>query len=746
MKKKHRGLKIILWFLVSILLIIGSIVAYLYFGESGKRNALTVIPKEAVFIIETSNLTEGWSTLSESKMWKHLLSSPKFDKINQSAMQLDSLVKGNKTLNMLFSERQLVIAAQMTTQRDYDFIFAVDLKRASKISFLKNYIKDILGYFDYSMTKRTFEGTEILELTKTNSTEILSICFIDNIMVCSYSPMLIEKSIHQKDSEYWTKNPNVRFVTTEIKGNKLFNFYLNFSQLDDYLKCYLSEPSSIVNSISTNLYFSAFNVTFDNEKLQWDGYTSVNDSLPSYFKALANVAPGKWNAYDIISDKAALYVSMSFNNQASFFDKLKEVFKSEDTTKAQDYEKTIKKVEKYLRINLDNDFFGWIGSEIAFVKLQPSPNANEDDAIAMIHASDIERAKAGMDKITKNVRRKTFGLVKFNDTEYKNFTIKYLEYGWFLKLFFGKLFNKFDKPYYTIMDDYVVFSNSPSCLIEMIDDYTVGKTLAHNSDFMKFLDNFDPKANMSAFVQMPKVYSHLYYYSTSEKRQGIKENKDVILGFTRVGLQLVSDNGMFKTKLHADFDEQAGFSSDLENIESAAEDLYLFQIDSGKYKVVIGSNMVNRTGPYKIRYADSTTIQAEGRLENGKPEGLWRSYFEDGKIKSAVTYKDGMANGIAMFYFDNDKQTTRVELTFEDDKIVDIYREFYENGNRKVMLKFKDGLPNGDAEFYYESGVIKIEGDYKDGVKQGKWKHYTETGEVIDKEKWKKGQQKGANN
>ena len=30
----------------------------------------------------------------------------------------------------------------------------------------------------------------------------------------------------------------------------------------------------------------------------------------------------------------------------------------------------------------------------------------------------------------------------------------------FFRLFFGKLFDKFEKPYYTYVDDYVVFSNN----------------------------------------------------------------------------------------------------------------------------------------------------------------------------------------------------------------------------------------------------------------------------------------------
>jgi len=735
-------LKVFLWILIPLLLIVGGIAAYFYFGDSGKRNALSVIPEDAIYIIETSNLTEGWTTLSDSKMWKHLLSNPKFDDINSSALTLDSLIKGNKTLDMLFSDRQLVISAHMTTFNDYDFIFAVDLKKASKISFLKNYIKDIVGYYAYEMGTRNFDGKEIIELKDIATKDMLSLCFIDNILVCSYSPVLIEKSIKQKNADFWTKNPKVRFVSTEIKGNKLFNFYFNYGQLEQFLRCYLSTPSPLIKSLSSSLNFSAFNVTFDNEKIQWDGYTSINDSIPSYFKALSDVSPGKWMAHEIISDKAAIYISMSFNKSGDFFDKLSDVFKSEDTTKTQDYEKTIKKVEKFLKVNLQEDFFGWIGNEIAFVKLMPSANARETDALAIIHTSDIDQAKTSMEKITKHVRKRTLGLLKFDDTDYKNYTIKYLEYGWFLKLLFGKLFSSFDKPYYIYMEDYVVFSNSPSCLMDFIDDYTVGKTLSHNKAFMDFIDNFDSKSNISAFVQMPKIYSHLYYYSKSDKRQGIRDNKDLILSFTRVGLQFTSEDGMFKTKLYADFDEEAGFDSELENIESAAEEIYFYEIDSGNFKVAPDKKQLAKDGGVKIYYEDSTTIKAEGRVVKGKIEGLWRSYYEDGQIQSAVTYKDGLADGVALFYYDNEKQTTRVELTFTEDKVTGIYREFYENGSRKAMLNFKDGVPDGEAEFYYDSGVIKISGLYKDGVKEGKWKHYTETGEIISKDKWKKGEQK----
>jgi antitoxin component YwqK of YwqJK toxin-antitoxin module len=744
-KKKSTGKKILkafMWIFIVIILAGGAVFAWFYFSESGNRDPFTVIPNDAVFVIETNNLTEGWSTLSDSKMWKHLMGNKKFEDINESALSLDSLIKGNETLDMLFSDRKLLISVHMITTDDYDFIFAVDMKKASKITFLKDYIADIVSNFGYSLTNRDFSGTEILILTDLETNEIINIAFVDNVLVCSYSTLLIEKSITQKDSGFWEKNKRFKEVTSDISSKKLFNFYFNYGLLDEYLRCYLSEPSESINSLSKTLSFSAFNVNLEDERLSFSGYTGVIDSVPSYLNALVGVEPGKMKAQTIISDRAALYLAICFNDFNDFFGNLKKQFDAEDTTRAENYDKTIKKVEKYLKVSLEDDFFSWIGNEIAFVKMQPTANAREEDVVVTIHSKDIEAAKKGLAHLTAQIRKKTLGLAKFKDEEYKNYTIRYLGFSGFLKLFFGKLFNSIERPYFTYIEDFVVFSNSPSCLMDVIDDYTMGHTLSKDEKYMNFVENFDSKSNVSIFVQMPKIYSHMYYYSKDEKRRSIKDNKDIILGFTRIGFQLTSEDNKFKTTLMADFDEDAAFNDELEKIESAAEDLFVNQIDTGMFRIKLEGKNIPENGPMKIMYADSIHVKFEGRTVDGKPDGLWRIYYESGKIAGAINYENGMANGVALFYYDNDRQTTLGEANFKDDMIDGMYREFYENGQRKATVNYAEGKPDGEAEFFYDSGLIKIEGRYKMGEKEGKWKHYTETGEVIDKAKWKKGQQK----
>lgn len=734
--------KIVLGFLLLILLSIGSFVAYIVFSEAGNRNPFNAIPDDAIYIIETSDLTDGWTTISDSKMWKHMRNNKHFEDISKSAATMDSLIKGDATMDMLFSNRQLLVSAHMISGNDYDFLFVVNMKSASKISFVKDYISGIVESFGYSMSKRTYSGQEIIELTDLENQEILYITLSDNLFTGSYSPILVEKSIKQKDNENWTKNTNFQMVASKISSSKLFNFYFNFSKLREYMNAYLTEESDIVNSLSLSLNYAAFNVNFEDERLSFSGYTSMADSVPSYLKALSEISPGKADAYKVVSNTAALYLSMCFSDFDEFYKKLTTEFANEKGDEYENYSKAVKKVEKLFKVDLQEDFFSWIGTEIAFIKLKPVANAKEGDVVIAIQAKDIDDAMKGMDDLTKQVKKRS--PLKFDTVNYKDHTINYLEIKGFFKMFFGKLFGKLEKPYFTYMDDYVIFSNSTSALMDMIDDYIAGNTLEKDEEFMTFKDNFSDKSNVTVFIRMPELYSHLYYYSNAEKRIGVHDNKELILSFSKIGFQLESDGKLFKTTLIVDHDEEALFNEELEKIQAAAEELFVEEYDSLKFIPKLSDEILRKEGPFEVKHPNGKT-KYEGQIKGGKIDGICKTYFESGNIESNVNYNDGKVLGQSIFYYDNDEQQKKAEITFNDEEqIHGEYFEYYENGSKKVIIEFEEGKANGDAQFYYDSGNIKIEGKYKEGSKGGKWKYFSEDGNELTKEKWKKGNQKNA--
>ena len=54
---------------------------------------------------------------------------------------------------------------------------------------------------------------------------------------------------------------------------------------------------------------------------------------------------------------------------------------------------------------------------------------------------------------------------------------------------YNRVMNENEKPYFTYIEDFVVFSNSLETLKSIIDDYVRGSTLDKKADFVDFKDD-----------------------------------------------------------------------------------------------------------------------------------------------------------------------------------------------------------------------------------------------------------------
>ena len=88
----------------------------------------------------------------------------------------------------------------------------------------------------------------------------------------------------------------------------------------------------------------------------------------------------------------------------------------------------------------------------------------------------------------------------------------------------------------------------------------------------------------------------------------------------------------------------------------------------------------NTEGELSQEYYDEGGLKSEGRLVDGKRNGLWTSYFPNGTIWSQSNYKLNVLHG-----------STKV---------------------------------------YYPTGVLRYKGKFRDGKRVGKWVEYLEDGKV----------------
>ena len=106
-----------------------------------------------------------------------------------------------------------------------------------------------------------------------------------------------------------------------------------------------------------------------------------------------------------------------------------------------------------------------------------------------------------------------------------------------------------------------------------------------------------------------------------------------------------------------------------------------------------------------------------GSFKDGKKDGPWVVYWDNGQLSTKGTYKDGKLDGPWVVYWDNGQLMSKG--TYRDGKEDGPYVFYYDNGQLSTKGTFKDGKKDGPWVYYHDNGTVdeKFTGTYKDGVK-----------------------------
>lgn len=146
----------------------------------------------------------------------------------------------------------------------------------------------------------------------------------------------------------------------------------------------------------------------------------------------------------------------------------------------------------------------------------------------------------------------------------------------------------------------------------------------------------------------------------------------------------------------------------------------------GTYKKGVAEG-VFREYDAKGNLTDTASIYSDGRLSRqgkldnqGREQGVWKEFFEDGKVKSEGSYKDGKREGRWSF-FHNNSQTEQVG-EYVKGKPSGEWKKFFIDGKLQRNEFYENGKENGIMTEYSQDSVIIAQGNYVDGKKDGLWK------------------------
>jgi len=669
---KKKPTKKIFWgiFLIAILAVAAYFVYNLYLRPDNFLRQIYLVPKDAVFIMETDDPVNNWHKFSNSKPWQYLKGQQKMEEINLMADKMDSILQANKTLLDLLGKRNLMVSAHVTRKSDYDYLFIVDVQKASKLESLKNQLEILFKASDFRVTQRDFKGEQIYELFDPVDRSTLYLAIVKNHLICSYTGLLVEKSIVEKDDPVIGRDLYYLDVEQKVPDGGLCKIYINYQNLDAYLTMLTGISDPDMQAVYRPLGYSGFQFKASDNALSLKGYTNLNDSVEdSYLPALLRSGSRSITVQKVLSIRTAFYVDMGFDDPVKFIGNVESVLEK-DKDAYKEFKKNWNLIEKILKIDIRKNFLSWMDGEVALAQHTPGSLDRQNEFVVVVKMKNRNDAIKNLNFIEESIRKNT--PVKFKTIEYQGYGIHFLEMKGFFRLLFGKMFDKLNKPYYTIIDDYAVFSNSTATLLSMIEDYRLGQTLEKDSDFNRFINEFNNKSTIFTYLNTKKFFPLARNLVSSENWSSLQDNQNFVLCFPQTGFQLTGENGMFDTRWFGEFSvspeetekdsieteqadlteksdtEQAGFAERDDTIQNLArfyvenfgKNVYTEFYDDGNVKSKSEILKGIKNGKYQAFYPTGE-LQTAGKFKNNKKDGTWNYFDESGKLVRKEKWKNG---------------------------------------------------------------------------------------------------------
>ena len=655
------------WILIlGFLGIVGWMAFKWYQARANAEDAMAFVPSDAIYCISTKDPVKSWKEISGSQAWAHLQKNAYFASLTASANSLDSLIRQNDLLFGLIGSRSLIASAHMTGPKDYDFLFIIDLAEASGITFLKEYLTSFSAA-GYTVRKEKYQGEDLITLHKPSDNSNLYMSLPGTNLLVSYTKKIVSAALDAQKEK--GDHDKIAFHTTEISLEDIgiVQLYVNYRRLPSFMSCYSSGTNEYVAQLSKTLESSTLALQVADELISAKGYTYVNESTESYIKTLSISGKGATEILEIAPQRTGFYIGFGFNTFNEFFKNFEKNLQS-DVAEYKTYRANLKQVEDYLKISLQDNFISWIGDEVALFELQSSGKGLDNEVALVMKASNIEQAKKNLAHVEKMVRRKT--PVKFKTVDHHGYKISYLSVKGLFKILLGKFFARYDKPYYTTINDFVIFSNHPQTLESIIDDYLEKNTLIKSEDFRSFRKQFDDEGSVFVYLNTPVLFNTMKKLADAPTRASMETNKEYIVCFRKIGFQLVAESGRFKTLLAEQFEEPKG------------------------PKMLLGLAAVP-TAVDSVQVEQSTGQDEQIEPKDSDPMALPYLYVENLNSKSLTGY-------------------------FPDSTI-------------NFTVDLKNGFKNGTFTEYYKNGEVKMKGRFKNDLRDGIWKLYDELGTLIQR-------------
>jgi hypothetical protein len=504
---------------ITVAIIIAIIAGFLY-EKHGKVNANTwdMIPNDAALIIEIDKPSDVLDGLNNGNMiWQSLLKVHDIVDFNSNIILLDTLLKINRTYSELFHNSNITIAFFSDLDNKIETLILSKLETKLDIPKLKHFLAEKLGR-NYAILNiaQLPDGFKIVDA---NNSITSYFSFIDGVFIYSSTVNLLTKL----NETYGGSRIKITADSTfsklmQTSGRKVHaRTYIKYSRLSKQLASLI-----IPEQINSFQWFGNFagwtevDILIKKNELIFSGF-STSSHNKTFLGKLKGQKPVKIKATSIMPYNTNAFVWVGCSDYQQYFNNCNDV-------------SSVKSNYEELKFDI-NKFVSTIGNEFVFASNAISVSSVNDNSWLLVSIKDKTLAETLLKQYAINTNAKK--IQKYND-----YKIRQINNMNFVTMVFGSDYGIISNNYFTFIDNYVVFANSESSIINLINYFETGKTLDLNDNFKIFSDNISSQSNLLIYTKPVELLNISKEYLRNSFYKQLIINENVISSFQGVSLQV----------------------------------------------------------------------------------------------------------------------------------------------------------------------------------------------------------------
>ena len=470
-------------------------------------------------ILETSEYKKTLKELEKATYYNDLKSISILRKWERRLQFIDSIFHATDSYTSILETAHIVSGAQVTSNASADWLYALDDYEGPFE--VQEFIAELMPR---NTLKTLYRGRPIYNLSFEDG-QTVSIAVFRGLILISSVTILVESGIEQLDNISSSIAESASFVQVEqeIKSTEgRLVLYLNLETISSLTSVITkSNPRAILGLMSMGKWMG-----LDTRFLE-NGFMLSGHLHPSkehkFLQALTKqTAPKNSRIAEYLPQNMGLLLYLGWNDFEQFYKAYQD--------------KPDKDFEQY--------FLPWIGQEVTLFIEDPTDDENAfvKDKLVFVQSKDTALTWQLLHQYAHQ-----FG--ELDEQAYQNFMITQIAANNPLKALFGEDLNPLQNPYYTIIDNYIVFANARTTLERWIKSFNTRQMILEIPEYRAFFEQAKNKSNIYALLNTPNCAKFLQHLVRPELHDYLNTSFQKFRNIYPVGIQFYGFENHFLVHL-----------------------------------------------------------------------------------------------------------------------------------------------------------------------------------------------------